>query len=76
MFGKKNEYVIYATIGSVQGWVGNDLEKGEDNIYSDINKAMVLTDKNKAVEMACLIDSMDDSYDVTAFNKKTQKKIY
>ena len=69
------EYVINCIIGGTQGYVGNDLEKAEDNLYEKAEDAMIFDSKDEAKKIAIDLELGYNANEVEILPYKKANKI-
>lgn len=74
MLKLKNRYVVYAYIGGTQGYVGEDIDKREDNLYKLSSHAKVFNTKKEAQEVANHIELELDGYDTSVLTERLARK--
>jgi len=68
------EYVVYGSIGGSQGYIGNNIEKGEDNLYKSANDGKKFDSEEEAREAAERIEIEFNANEVSVLPLKKALK--
>lgn len=68
------EYVVHGSIGGSQGYIGNDIEKGEDNLYKSANDGKKFNSEKEAREVAKRIETEFNANEVSVLPLKKALK--
>ena len=68
------EYVVHGSIGGSQGYIGNDIEKGEDNLYKSANDGKKFDSEEEAREAAERIEIEFNANEVSVLPLKKALK--
>ena len=68
------EYVVYGSIGGSQGYIGNDIEKGEDNLYKNADDGKKFDSEEEARKAAKRIETEFNANEVSVLPLKKALK--
>ena len=68
------EYVVHGSIGGSQGYIGNDIEKGEDNLYKNADDGKKFDSEKEAREAAKRIETEFNANEVSVLPLKKALK--